>query len=68
MTGRDTDVGGLESASRGRVASLTGVRAVAAILVMLTHAAYTTGKYTHGANSRKPDSTKKIGTPISMRE
>ncbi|TPG36044.1 acyltransferase family protein [Mycolicibacterium hodleri] len=32
----------------GRVASLTGIRAVAAILVMLTHAAYTTGKYTHG--------------------
>ena len=23
---------------------------------------------THGPNSRKPDSTKKIGTPISMRE
>jgi peptidoglycan/LPS O-acetylase OafA/YrhL len=34
--------------SSGRVASLTGIRAVAAILVMLTHAAYTTGKYTHG--------------------
>jgi peptidoglycan/LPS O-acetylase OafA/YrhL len=34
--------------STGRVASLTGIRAVAAILVMLTHAAYTTGKYTHG--------------------
>lgn len=31
-----------------RVASLTGVRAVAALLVLLTHAAYTTGKYTHG--------------------
>lgn len=32
----------------GRVASLTGIRAVAALLVLLTHAAYTTGKYTHG--------------------
>jgi len=48
VTRRDTDVGGLESASRGRVAALTGIRAVAALLVMLTHAAYTTGKYTHG--------------------
>ena len=34
--------------SSGRVASLTGIRAVAAILVMLTHSAYTTGNYTHG--------------------
>ncbi len=41
--------GGLESVSKAeRVASLTGIRAVAALLVMLTHAAYTTGKYTHG--------------------
>jgi peptidoglycan/LPS O-acetylase OafA/YrhL len=41
--------GGLESVSHPeRVASLTGIRAVAALLVMLTHAAYTTGKYTHG--------------------
>ena len=41
--------GGLEqTAHAGRVASLTGVRAVAAILVVGTHAAYTTGKYTHG--------------------
>ncbi len=31
-----------------RVASLTGIRAVAALLVVATHAAYTTGKYTHG--------------------
>ena len=31
-----------------RVASLTGVRALAALLVVATHAAYTTGKYTHG--------------------
>jgi peptidoglycan/LPS O-acetylase OafA/YrhL len=40
--------GGLESVSAGRVDSLTGIRAVAAILVMLTHAAYTTGKYNFG--------------------
>jgi peptidoglycan/LPS O-acetylase OafA/YrhL len=30
------------------VPSLTGIRAVAAMLVVATHAAYTTGKYTHG--------------------
>src|SRR5439155_398867 len=36
--------GGLESVSKAeRVASLTGIRAVAALLVMATHAAYTTG-------------------------
>jgi peptidoglycan/LPS O-acetylase OafA/YrhL len=41
--------GGLEQISHvDRVASLTGVRAVAALLVVGTHAAYTTGKYTHG--------------------
>ncbi|MGH3674525.1 MAG: acyltransferase family protein [Mycobacterium sp.] len=41
--------GGLESISAPeRVASLTGIRAVAALLVMATHAAYGTGKYTHG--------------------
>ncbi|BBZ42936.1 acyltransferase family protein [Mycobacterium parmense] len=41
--------GGLEQTSRvDRVASLTGIRAVAALLVVGTHAAYTTGKYTHG--------------------
>ena len=45
---RTEDAGGLESVSSSRVASLTGIRAVAAILVVLTHAAYTTGKYTHG--------------------
>src|SRR5262245_38572765 len=47
---RDLDgQGGLESVSKAeRIASLTGIRAIAALLVMLTHAAYTTGKYTHG--------------------
>ncbi|WP_299563712.1 acyltransferase [uncultured Mycolicibacterium sp.] len=41
--------GGLESVSGPeRVASLTGVRALAALLVVLTHAAYTTGKYPQG--------------------
>ncbi len=46
---REVDQGGLEGVSTvDRVASLTGVRAVAALLVLGTHAAYTTGKYTHG--------------------
>lgn len=41
--------GGLESVSVAeRVSSLTGIRAVAALLVVLTHAAYTTGKYAQG--------------------
>jgi peptidoglycan/LPS O-acetylase OafA/YrhL len=41
--------GGVEQVSRAdRVASLTGIRAVAALLVVGTHAAYTTGKYVHG--------------------
>ena len=41
--------GGLESvAAPERVAALTGIRAVAALFVLATHAAYTTGKYTHG--------------------
>jgi peptidoglycan/LPS O-acetylase OafA/YrhL len=46
----ETDAqGGLEQTAHvDRVASLTGVRAVAALLVVGTHAAYTTGKYTHG--------------------
>ena len=44
----EPDVGGLESVTSSRVASLTGIRAVAALLVVATHAAYTTGKYTHG--------------------
>jgi peptidoglycan/LPS O-acetylase OafA/YrhL len=41
--------GGLEQVAHvDRVASLTGIRAVAALTVVGTHAAYTTGKYTHG--------------------
>ena len=41
--------GSVQRADGGmRVASLTGIRAVAALLVVATHAAYTTGKYTHG--------------------
>src|SRR5690348_15957868 len=41
--------GGLASVSKAeRVASLTGIRAIPALLVMGTHAAYTTSKYTHG--------------------
>jgi peptidoglycan/LPS O-acetylase OafA/YrhL len=47
---RDVDAqGAVESVSKAeRVASLTGIRAVAALCVMATHAAYTTGNYTHG--------------------
>jgi peptidoglycan/LPS O-acetylase OafA/YrhL len=50
MTATGTvDQGGLEAVNgRDRVPALTGVRALAAILVLATHAAYTTGKYTHG--------------------
>src|ERR1700720_3047120 len=50
MTRADTTAqGGLEQvAGPDRVASLTGIRAVAALLVVATHAAYTTGKYVHG--------------------
>ena len=45
----DIDQGGLEQVSRAdRIASLTGIRAVAALLVMGTHAAYGTGEYNHG--------------------
>ena len=46
-----------------RVASLTGVRALAALLVLLTHAAYTTGKYTHGYLGLVYSRTE-IGVPI----
>src|SRR6201989_2155543 len=50
MTQADTSAqGGLEQvAGPDRVASLTGIRAVAALLVVGTHAAYTTGKYIEG--------------------
>ncbi|MEO3758502.1 acyltransferase [Mycobacterium sp. B14F4] len=45
----DVDQGGLEQVSTvDRVASLTGIRAVAALLVMATHAAYGTGAYNRG--------------------
>lgn len=45
----DIDQGGLEQVSGvDRIASLTGVRAVAALLVMATHAAYGTGTYNRG--------------------
>ena len=45
----DVDQGGLKAvSSRDRIPSLTGIRALAALLVIGTHAAYTTGKYTHG--------------------
>jgi peptidoglycan/LPS O-acetylase OafA/YrhL len=48
-TSGDVDQGGLEQVSTvDRVASLTGVRAIAALLVLGTHAAYGTGKMTHG--------------------
>lgn len=48
-TSIDVDQGGLEQVSTvDRVASLTGVRTVAALLVMGTHAAYGTGMTTHG--------------------
>ena len=56
--------GGLESiTAAGRVDSLTGIRAVAALLVMLTHAAYTTGKYPQGY-VRLVYSRIEIGVPI----
>ncbi|MGF2945032.1 acyltransferase family protein [Mycobacterium sp. Lab-001] len=45
----EIEQGGLEQIAHvDRVASLTGIRALAALLVVGTHAAYTTGKYTHG--------------------
>lgn len=46
-----------------RVGSLTGIRAVAALLVLLTHAAYTTGKYTHGFVGLMYSRTE-IGVPV----
>ncbi|WP_163800743.1 acyltransferase family protein [Mycolicibacterium sediminis] len=59
----DAAEGGLEATGPGRVGSLTGVRALAAILVVLTHAAYTTGKYTHGY-AGLVYSRMEIGVPI----
>ncbi|MGV0835908.1 acyltransferase family protein [Mycolicibacterium thermoresistibile] len=60
----DVAQGGLESISRAeRVASLTGIRAVAALLVVLTHAAYTTGRYPQGY-AGLVYSRMEIGVPI----
>jgi peptidoglycan/LPS O-acetylase OafA/YrhL len=60
----DSAQGGLESISTAeRVASLTGVRAVAALLVVLTHAAYTTGMYPRGY-AGLVYSRMEIGVPI----
>lgn len=45
----EVDQGGLEAVSTvDRIPALTGIRALAALIVVGTHAAYTTGKYTHG--------------------
>lgn len=61
---QEVDQGGLEAISTvDRVASLTGVRALAAILVVATHAAYTTGRYTHGY-SGLVYSRMEIGVPV----
>ncbi|MCB0925086.1 MAG: acyltransferase [Mycobacterium sp.] len=61
---QELDQGGLEAVSTvDRVASLTGVRALAALLVVATHAAYTTGKYTHGY-AGLVFSRMEIGVPI----
>lgn len=60
----DVDQGGLEAVStRDRIPSLTGIRALAALLVVGTHAAYTTGKYTHGYTGLLL-SRMEIGVPI----
>lgn len=60
----DIAQGGLEQVAHvDRVASLTGVRALAAMLVVGTHAAYTTGKYTHGYAGLL-GSRMEIGVPI----
>lgn len=61
---REAAQGGLEQVAHAdRVASLTGIRAVAALLVVATHAAYTTGKYTHGY-AGLVFSRMEIGVPI----
>lgn len=60
----DVDQGGLEAVSTvDRIPSLTGIRALAALLVLGTHAAYTTGKYTHGYAGLL-SSRMEIGVPI----
>ncbi|MGI9161921.1 MAG: acyltransferase family protein [Mycobacterium sp.] len=60
----EVDQGGLEAVStRDRIPSLTGIRALAALLVIGTHAAYTTGKYTHGYTGLLL-SRMEIGVPI----
>ena len=60
----EVDQGGLEAVSTvDRIASLTGIRALAALLVIGTHAAYTTGKYTHGYAGLLA-SRMEIGVPI----
>ncbi|MGE2732385.1 acyltransferase family protein [Mycolicibacterium vaccae] len=64
LSDRTEAQGGLESVTAtGRVDSLTGIRAVAALLVVLTHAAYTTGKYPQGF-SGLVYSRMEIGVPI----
>lgn len=64
MTAQPQAQGGLESVSTtDRVAALTGVRAVAALLVVLTHAAYTTGMYPQGYTGLVL-SRAEIGVPI----
>jgi len=60
----EVDQGGLEAVSTvDRIASLTGVRALAALLVVATHAAYTTGRYTQGY-AGLVYSRMEIGVPI----
>lgn len=60
----DVSLGGVVQGSvADRVPSLTGVRALAAMLVVATHAAYTTGKYTHGYEGLVY-SRMEIGVPI----
>jgi len=60
----EVDQGGLEAVSAtDRIASLTGVRALAALLVVATHAAYTTGNYSHGYTGLL-FSRMEIGVPI----
>lgn len=60
----DSAEGGLESiTAAGRIPSLTGIRAVAALLVLGTHAAYTAGKYPQGFFGAM-SSRLELGVPI----